>query len=104
MRRFLLILGLLAAATPAEAGFYDLLNAARANDTAAARAELAAGTEPNGGPSGFPDSYTPLQWAAYHGNTELMALLLLAGADTERRDFNGDRPMLWAARGGRRHG
>jgi ankyrin repeat protein len=101
MRRFLLIFGLLAAATPAEAGFYDLLNAARANDTAAARAELAAGTEPNGGPSGFPDSYTPLQWAEYHGNTELMALLLLAGADTERRDFNGDRPMLWAARAGR---
>jgi ankyrin repeat protein len=100
MRRLLLILGLLVIAAPANAAFYDLLNAARANDTAAARAELTAGTEPNGGPSGFPDSYSPLQWAAYHGNVELMALLLLAGADTERRDFNGDRPMLWAARAG----
>jgi ankyrin repeat protein len=101
MRRLLLIAVLVLAAAPAEASFYDLLNAARANDTAAARAELAAGTEPNGGPSGFPDSYSPLQWAAHHGNTELMCLLLAAGADTERRDFNGDRPLLWAARAGR---
>lgn len=101
MHRLLLILGLLLAAAPAQASFYDLLNAARANDIEAARAELAAGTEPNGGPSGFPDSYSPLQWAAYHGSTELMRLLLDAGADTERRDFNGDRPLLWAARAGR---
>src|SRR5690606_15286694 len=101
MRRLLLTLAiLLAFAHPAAAGFYDLLNAARLNDTAAARELLAAGTEPNGGPSGFPDSYSPLQWAARHGNTELIALLLEAGADTERRDFNGDRPLLWAARAG----
>jgi ankyrin repeat protein len=100
MRRFLVILILLLSVLPAQASFYDLLNAARANDIAAARAELAAGTEPNGGPSGFPDSYSPLQWAAQHGNTELMRLLLAAGADTERRDFNGDRPLLWAARAG----
>lgn len=101
MRRLLVILGFLLAAAPAEASFYDLLNAARANDIDAARAELAAGTEPNGGPSGSPDSYSPLQWAAHHGNVELLHLLLLAGADTERRDFNGDRSMLWAARAGR---
>ena len=100
MRRLLLVLGLLLVAAPAQAGFYELLNAARANDTAAAHAELAAGAEPNGSPSGFPDSYSPLQWAAYHGNAEMMRLLLAAGADTERRDFNGDRPLLWAARAG----
>jgi cytohesin len=101
MRHFLFALGLLLAATPASAGFYELLDAARANDLATACAELAAGTEPNGGPSGFPESYTPLQWAAHHGNVALIDLLLAAGADTERRDFNGDRPMLWAARAGR---
>lgn len=100
MRRFLVILSLLLAPVPAQAGFYDLLNAARSNDTVAARAELEAGIEPNGGPSGYSDSYTPLQWAAYHGNTDLIRLLLAAGADTERRDFNGDRALLWAARAG----
>ena len=101
MRRLLIALAaLVALAHPVYAGFYDLLDAARANDTALAALLLAEGTEPNGGPSGFPDSYSPLQWAAYHGNTELIALLLDAGADTERRDFNGDRPMLWAARAG----
>jgi ankyrin repeat protein len=100
MRRLLLIAVLALAAPPAHASFYDLLNATRANDTELARAELASGTEPNGGPSGFSDSYSPLQWAAHHGNAELMHLLLDAGADTERRDFNGDRPLLWAARAG----
>lgn len=100
MRRLLPILCLLLLAAPAEASFYDLLNAARANDTEVARAELAAGTERNGGPSGYPDSYTPLQWAARHGNVDLMRLLLEAGADTERRDFNGDRALLWAASAG----
>ena len=29
-----------------------------------------------------------------------MRLLLDAGAETERRDFNGDRPLLWAAGAG----
>jgi ankyrin repeat protein len=100
MRRLLVILGFLLAAAPAQASFYDLLNAAWANDTALARSLIEAGTEPNGGPSGYPDSYSPLQWAAYHGNIEVVHLLLAAGADTERRDFNGDRPLLWAARGG----
>jgi ankyrin repeat protein len=101
MRRLLLaVLLALVTASPAAAGFYDLLNAARANDTALARMLVEAGTEPNGGPSGFPDSYSPLQWAAQHGNIELMQLLLDAGADTERRDFNGDRPLQWAARAG----
>ena len=103
MRRFLfvLVLSVLAALpVPAMASFYDLLNAARANDLALARQLLAEGTEPNGGPSGFPDSYAPLMWAARHGNIELMRLLLEAGADTERRDFNGDRALLWAAQAG----
>lgn len=100
MRRLLLIAVLALAASPAPASFYDLLDAARANDIELARAELASGTEPNGAPSGFPDSYSPLQWAARHGNVELMHLLLEAGADTERRDFNGDRPLLWAASAG----
>ena len=68
MRRLLLIVVSMLVAAPAQASFYDLLNAAWANDMEAARAELEAGTEPNGGPSGYPDSYSPLQWAAYHGN------------------------------------
>jgi len=101
MRRFLLALSILiGVAHPASAGFHDLLDAARANDTALAMRLLSEGTEPNGGPSGFPDSYTPLMWAAHHGNTQLIYLLLKAGADTERRDFNGDRALLWAARAG----
>jgi ankyrin repeat protein len=102
MRRRLLLALLigLAVVSPAGASFYDLLNAARANDTALARELIAAGTEPNGGPSGYPDSYAPLMWAARHGNIELMRLLLAAGADTERRDFNGDRAMVWAASAG----
>jgi len=91
----------LAFAGGAEAArFHDLLDAARLNDMALARQLLAAGVDVDGAESGFPDSYSPLQWAARHGNVALIELLLRAGADTERRDFNGDRALLWAAGAG----
>jgi ankyrin repeat protein len=97
MRRIALVLAVLsgALATPAFASFYDLLDAARQDDLATVRSLLAAGEQVD--PFGPGDGYSPLQFAAQHGNIEMVRLLLEAGADSEYRDHNGDRALLWAA-------
>jgi ankyrin repeat protein len=86
----------LVAALPA-AGRRHLAHAARNNDTAAARLMLSAG---------WPvDTYsqhhaTPLHWAAWHGNAELVRLLLEHAPDLENNDneYQGT-PLRWAIHG-----
>ena len=83
---------------PAWADFYGLLDAARMGDVEAVRQMLEAGEDPN--PPEYHDSYAPLQFAAGNGHVEMTRLLLEAGANTEYRDHNNDRAIIWAARWG----
>jgi ankyrin repeat protein len=98
MRTLLATLAVLYSAAPALADFETLLSAARTENLDLVKAELAGGTDPN--PPSWHDSYAPLQFAAGNGDAEMTRLLLEAGADTEYRDHNGDRALLWAAYGG----
>lgn len=84
-----------ALAASASASFYELLAAARLDDLATVRSLIEAGDEPDPFTPG--DDYSPLQFAAQHGNAAMVKLLLEAGADPDYRDFNGDRALLWAA-------
>lgn len=43
---------------------------------------------------------TSLQWAARHGHTEVVKLLLNMGADVNKADFVDNTPLQWAASGG----
>ncbi|HEY8518961.1 MAG TPA: ankyrin repeat domain-containing protein [Gammaproteobacteria bacterium] len=83
-------LWLAASATAAD----PLLDAARANDTQAALAALAAGADAN---VAAPDGTTALHWAAYHANVELVERLLAAGADPNAANEYGSRPLSEAA-------
>ena len=84
----------LAAALPA-AGRRHLAHAARNNDATAVRLMLAAGLPIDT----FSQHHaTPLHWAAFHGNVEMVRLLLphrpaLENADNE---YKGE-PLGWAA-------
>lgn len=91
--------GILASAVPAAAGPYQLLEAIGRNDLAAVRAELEAGTDPDAFTSEMAPGYA-VYHAAEAGNAEMLALLVKFGADIDRRDHNGDRPLDWAARYG----
>jgi ankyrin repeat protein len=79
------------------AGRRQLAHAARNNDTAAARLMLE---------SGLPvDTYTqhhatPLHWAAWHGNAELVRLILRRNPplDDTSSEFQGT-PVNWAVHG-----
>jgi hypothetical protein len=86
----------LAAALPAE-GRRQLAHAARNNDSAAARLMLIAG---------FPvESFgqhhaTPLHWAAWHGNAELVRLILTYQPPIENADNDYKvTPLNWAMHG-----
>jgi hypothetical protein len=86
----------LATALPV-AGRRQLAHAARNNDTSAARLMLAAGLPV--------DTYSqhhasPLHWAAWHGNAELVRLILPRHAPLENTDneFKGT-PLGWAIHG-----
>jgi ankyrin repeat protein len=92
------VLALLLPASSALADFYALRDYARSGDTAAVKALLQAGEDPN--PPEYEHSYAPIQFAAGNGNAEMTWLLLAAGADPDYRDHNGDRALLWAARNG----
>ena len=71
---------------------------------AAARGELAplraAETKALG--AGGPHGFTPLHYAAIHGQAAAVDLLLRRGAPLEARDEVGMTPLHWAARKGRR--
>jgi hypothetical protein len=86
---------LIAALSPAERK--QLAHAARNNNTSAAALMLEAGWPID---ARAQHNATPLHWAAWHGNTELVKLLLLKNAPLEdaQNDFNGT-PMRWAVHG-----
>ena len=58
--------------------------------------QAGADLEARGGEGGF----TPLHWAAFTGNAEVIAALAAAGAKLEARYENGTTPLHWAALGG----
>jgi ankyrin repeat protein len=79
------------------AGRRQLAHAARNNDTIAAGLMLAAGLPVDT----FSQHHaTPLHWAAWHGNAELVRLILLHHPPLENADneFNGT-PLGWAVHG-----
>ena len=87
---------MLAAALPT-AGRRQLAHAARNNDTVAARLMLAAGLPVDT----FGQHHaTPLHWAAWHGNAELVRLILPHNPSLENadNDFKGT-PLGWAIHG-----
>jgi ankyrin repeat protein len=79
------------------AGRRQLAHAARNNDTSAGRLMLAAGLPVD---SFGQHHATPLHWAAWHGNAELVRLILRHGPPIENadNDFKGT-PLVWAMHG-----
>src|SRR5580692_5139997 len=73
-----------------------LVVAARANDAAAVRAQLAAQPRPDVNQR-TADGTSALHWAVYNGDNELVAKLLAAGADANARNDYGSTPMSEAA-------
>ncbi len=94
--RALLALLLCLLATPALAGLDPLREAARTGDLASLQRLLDEGADPNA----WPDSSSPLMFAAGSGQPAAVALLLAHGAAVDHRDHNGERALLWAARDG----
>jgi len=85
------------AATLPTAGRRQLAHAARNNDTLAARLMLEAGLPVD---SFSQHHATPLHWAAWHGNAELVRLLLDRDPALEDRDNEfGGTPLGWALHG-----
>ena len=70
------------------------------------RALLSRGVDPNclshapGHHFGGKRLMTPTCWAAYRGNTEVLKVLLDAGADPNIADGYGNSPLHWAAKQG----
>lgn len=83
-------LALLLALAPC-AAHADLLDAVRNNDTRQAIVELSSPeTDVN---MRMADGTTPLHWAVYHGNLDLVEELVDAGADVNARNEYGSSPM-----------
>jgi ankyrin repeat protein len=87
---WLLVAGAASAATP-------LLDAARANDRAAAVAALADPEQPADANAAGPDGTTALHWAVYHDDAELAARLIDAGARIDVANEFGATPLSEAA-------
>lgn len=75
----------------------SLMGAVTDGDTEAVRALLAAGSDVNGTASG---GRTPLILAILFGRTQIIGLLLEAGADPQQRDSLGLNAVDWAERKG----
>ena len=75
----------------------SLMGAVADGDTEAVRALLAAGSDVNGTASG---GRTPLILAILFGRTQIISLLLEAGADPQQRDSLGLNAVDWAKRKG----
>jgi ankyrin repeat protein len=73
-----------------------LVVAARANDASAVRGLLAAQPRPDVNQR-TADGTSALHWAVYHGDTDLVAALLAAGAAANARNDYGSTPMSEAA-------
>jgi ankyrin repeat protein len=96
MRQFVFACALLVALPSlAFASFDALLTATRTKDLEAVRTLLQQGSDPNP-PYDSYDGYTPLMFSSQNGDTEMTRLLIEAGAQTERRDHNGERALEWA--------
>ncbi len=67
------------------------MNAAWTRDVSKVKSLLARGADPN-----HPEYY-PLRTACRNGNLEIVKALVEAGADTGRRDDNGNSPVHYAA-------
>ena len=81
--------------TPAEVD--QVAHAARNNELKALRLLLKAGLAINGRGQ---HNATPLHWAAWHGNAEMVRLILQHGPDLEDKDNEfGGTPMRWAIHG-----
>ena len=87
---------LLALAPVSAAVDAPVADAAMRQDVDAVRGLLAQGADPD---STHGDGMTALHWAARHGDAEVVALLLDAGADSERRTrLGGHTPLHVASR------
>jgi ankyrin repeat protein len=73
-----------------------LVMAARANDAAAVRAQLAAQPRPDVNQR-TADGTSALHWAVYYGDNDLVGKLLAAGANANARNDYGSTPMSEAA-------
>jgi len=101
MRLAVILAIALAAAGPAYGlAQISLPEAAKQGDLSTVRAVLAAGTAPD---LRDKDGRTPLHWAALGGHTEVVQLLLGAGAEVDARErdrYYGRTPLHLAAQGG----
>ena len=98
--RFPLLRWLIAAACAAGAGAAvagDLSTTLRNGNSAAARALLAEHADANDADA---DGTTALHWAVHHGDAELVAMLLDAGAKVDARNRYGVPPLHLAAENG----
>lgn len=75
----------------------ELVNAINIDDKDRVRALLDQGFDINASEK---DGSTPLQWAVYNGNDELVEDLLSAGADAELSNREGITPLILAVQGG----
>jgi ankyrin repeat protein len=101
MFRFVAAFSVLLWIAPALAGQREFGAALAAGDIAAMRVELEAGADANGvdNPPAMA-TWLPVYHAAEAGRADMLALLVEFGADIDRRDKNGDRPLDWSARYG----
>ena len=95
--RFAALVAALALAPVGAWSAEPLVDAARANDAAAALAALEAGGSAD---AQAPDGTTALHWAVYNGNQPLVERLIAAGADVRRANRFGATPMSEAATAG----
>ncbi len=96
MRRLLAVLLLCLSTAPAAAQLDALREAARTGDLETVARLLDAGANPNA----WPESSSPLMFAARGGHAAVVALLIQQGALVEQRDGDGERALLWAAEAG----
>lgn len=103
MRRRLTILTILTAvlsmAGEARAQDPALLRAVEANNLAEVQRLIAAGADVNYAKSGILAGWTALHFAAVYGLTEIIHALILAGADTDLRNRDGETPLEVATAG-----
>lgn len=98
MKTPLLALVLALVATPAVASpESDLANAAANGDLGSVRALVANGANLN---LRDPEGYTPLIWAAQHGQAQVAAYLIEHGANVNPLDNGGYTPLMWATQEG----
>lgn len=94
MKRFVGLIVLFALAWPVAAVADDAIAIAAFNgETAAVRAQLKAGANPNG----TSDGRTALVNAAMGGFVEIVGMLIAAGARLDAEDRNGNTALIWAA-------